>query len=304
LREAFVRGGNLFARQPDAKVWAGERYYRRQHVEINDFYPLDMSGYGGGVEDVNLGFGKMALGYLAGARPDVATQNGNYIKSNIDVRLYDLKGPAGLWGGWFAFATSNGGTTATGVVVPNSNGYGTGVRYQRLNWHGGFQAIGVQYGTGAASNFSAAIDDPTPFIDSSKRFLVTGQMLFQPNATFAIMPIALYQRTRDGNPEHDWDEWISFGARPELFFTRFLSVAVEGGFDHTRSGTDQYGGWLRKVSIAPQIGAGRQFFSRPVLRGFVTYANWSDGFVGFVGGTPFRNRRDGLTYGVQLETWW
>ena len=145
-----------------------------------------MSGYGGGVEDVNLGFGKMAVGYLAGARPDIATQNGNYIKSNIDVRLYDLKGPAGLRGGWFAFATSNGGTSATGAVIPTSNGYGTGVGSQRLNWHGGFQAIGVQSGTGAASNFSAAIDDPTPFIDSSKRLLVTGQMLFQPNDTFAI----------------------------------------------------------------------------------------------------------------------
>jgi len=27
-------------------------------------------------------------------------------KSNIDVRFYDLKGPAGLWAGWFDFATS------------------------------------------------------------------------------------------------------------------------------------------------------------------------------------------------------
>jgi maltoporin len=304
LREAFVRGGNLFARQPDAKFWAGERYYRRQHIEINDFYPLDMSGYGGGVEDVNLGFGKMAVGYLAGARPDVTTQNGNYIKSNIDVRLYDLKGPAGLWSGWFAFATSNGGTTAAGSIIPTSNGYGTGVRYQRLNWHGGFQAIGLQYGTGAASNFSATVDDPTPFIGSSERLLITGQMLFQPNNSFAIMPIALYERTRDGNPEHGWNQWISLGARPEVFFTRFLSVAVEGGFDRTLSGTDQYEGWLRKFTVAPQIGAGRQFFSRPVLRGFVTYANWSEGLRGFVGGTPFRNRRDGLTYGVQLETWW
>jgi len=123
LREAFVRGGNLFERQPDAKFWAGERYYRRQHIEINDFYPLDMSGYGGGVEDVNLGFGKMAVGYLAGARPDVATQNGNYIKSNIDVRLYDRKGPAGVWAGWFNFANSRGGTTSTGTVIPSSDGY-------------------------------------------------------------------------------------------------------------------------------------------------------------------------------------
>lgn len=304
LREAFVRGGNLFTRQPQAKFWAGKRYYRRQHIEINDFYPLDMSGYGGGVEDVNLGFGKLAVGYLAGARPDVVTENGNYIKSNIDVRVYDLKGPAGIWAGWFNVATSDGGTMSSGTVIPSSTGYAAGLRYHRLNWRGGFQTIGIQYGTGAASNFSATVDDPSPFIDRSARLLITGQLLLQPNDTFAIMPIAIYQRSRDGIPEHGWDRWISFGARPQVFFTRFLSLAVEGGVDHTRSGSGQYEGWLRKVTIAPQIGAGRQFFSRPVLRTFATYANWSDGLRGYVGGTPFRNRQDGLTYGVQLETWW
>src|SRR5271155_5258014 len=50
LREAFVQGGHLLDFQPNAKFWAGERYYRRQHIEIDDFYPLDMSGYGAGVE--------------------------------------------------------------------------------------------------------------------------------------------------------------------------------------------------------------------------------------------------------------
>src|SRR5215831_16549703 len=54
LREVFVRGGNIFESQPHAKFWAGERYYRRQHIDINDFYPLDMSGYGAGFEDLNL----------------------------------------------------------------------------------------------------------------------------------------------------------------------------------------------------------------------------------------------------------
>jgi len=63
-------------------------------------------------------------------------------------------------------------------------------------------------------------------------------------------------------------------------------------------------GWLRKFTIAPQIAAGRDFFSRPVLRAFITYANWSDGFRGFVGGTPYRNKTSGLTYGVQTEIWW
>ena len=310
LREAFVQAGNVLESQPGAKFWAGERYYRRQHVEINDFYPLDMSGYGGGVEDLNVGIGKMAVAYLAGARPDIVTQYGNYAKSNIDVRFYDLKGPAGLWGGWFDFATSKGGTTSTGTVVPTTDGYAFGLRHQTLEWHGGFHTFSIQYGTGAASNFSTSIDDPTPFLHSSARLLAVEQVLFQPNDRFAIMPIFIYQRSKDGNPQHDWSQWVSFGARPEIFFTRYLSLAFEAGFDHTsgfmltQKGDLQMDGWLRKFTIAPQIGAGRKFFSRPVLRAFLTYGNWSDAFRGFVGGVPYANRTDGLTYGVQAETWW
>ena len=93
LREAFIQAGNVLESQPDAKFWAGERYYRRRHIEIDDFYSLDMSGYGAGVEDVNLGFAKVALAYLAGARPDTMTGNGTWAKSNLDFRLYGVKGP-------------------------------------------------------------------------------------------------------------------------------------------------------------------------------------------------------------------
>jgi len=311
LREAFVQAGNVLESQPDAKFWAGERYYRRQHIEINDFYPLDMSGYGAGVEDFNVGVGKIALGFLSGASPDIVTQNGNLAKSNIDVRLYDLRGPAGLWGGWFDFATSKGGKTISstgtptiaGADISTANGYAFGLRHQRLEWHGGYHSFSIQYGTGAASNYSTSIDDPTPFLHSEKRLLVTEQVLIQPDDKFAIMPIFIYQRTKDGNPQHDWNQWVSFGARPEVFFTKYLSLAFEGGFDHTRS-RGQYDGWLRKFTIAPQIGAGRKFFSRPVLRTFLTYATWSDGLRGFVGGVPYQNRTTGLTYGVQAETWW
>ena len=310
LREAFVRGGHILESQPDAKFWAGERYYRRQHIEINDFYPLDMSGYGAGVEDWNLRIGKMSVAYLAAARPDIVTQNGNYAKSNIDVRLYDLKGPFGLWGVWFDFATAKGGTTQTGTVIPTSNGYAVGLRYQRLEWHGGYNTFSIQYGKGAASNFSTSIDNPEPFLRSSERLLIAEHLLVQPNDRFAIMPIFVFQRKRDGLPGHGFNDWASFGVRPEIFFTKYISLAFEGGFDHTegfvttQNGDIQFDGWLRKFTIAPQIGAGRKFFSRPVLRLFLTYANWSNGYRGFVGGIPFEDRTSGLTYGVQAETWW
>jgi maltoporin len=328
FREAFVQAGNVFKSQPNAKFWAGERYYRRQHIEIIDFYPLDLSGYGAGLEDLDVRIGKLATAFISAARPDIITQNGNLAKSNVDVRLYDLKGPAGLWGVWFDNATSKGGSVVSGstltspaipTIIPTTDGYAFGIRHQRLEWHGGYHTFSAQYGTGAASNFSnpgngTTIPNPTPFINRSRQLLITEHLLFQPNDLFAFMPIFLFQRTKDGNPQDPWNEWISFGARPEVFFTKYLSLAVEGGVDHTHcvagcvnlnsEPIGPYDGWLRKVTIAPQIGAGRKFFSRPVLRTYLTYANWSGGFRGLVGGIPYLNRTSGLTYGVQAETWW
>ena len=304
LREAFVQAGNVLESQPAAKFWAGQRYYRRQHIDINDFYMLDMSGYGGGVEDLKVGIGKMAFAFLSGARPDVVTQHGNYAKTNFDVRFYDVKGPAGLWAAWFNFARAKGGTTSSGALIPTSNGYAFGLGHQRLEWHGGYHSFSVQYGTAAASNFSTSIDNPTPFLNKSARLLVTEQVLIQPNERFAIMPIFVYQRTKDGVPQHGWDQWVSLGARPEIFFTKHVSLAVEGGFDHTHSQSGRYDGWLRKFTIAPQISSGRKFFDRPVLRAFLTYGGWSDGLRGFVGGVPFANKTNGFTYGVQAEHWW
>src|SRR5215467_1262667 len=123
FREAFVQVGNVLESQPNAKFWAGERYYRRYQAHINDFYILDMSGYGGGVEDLDVKVGKLAVAFLAGARPDLTTENGNYAKSNIDVRLYDVKAPGGKLSGWFNFANAKGGTTSSGTVIPSSHGY-------------------------------------------------------------------------------------------------------------------------------------------------------------------------------------
>jgi maltoporin len=316
FREAFVQAGNVLEGQPNAKFWAGERYYRRQHIDSDDFYFMDLSGYGGGVEDLNVGVGKLAVAFLSTARPDIVTENGNLAKSNIDARLYDVKGPLGLWAAWFDYATSKGGTITAATVpgstsvttIPTSDGYAFGFRHQRLEWHGGYNTFSIQYGTGAASNFSSGgsgtvIPNPTGYTDNSKQFLATEQVVYQPNDKFAVMPIFVYQRTKDGIPMHDWVQWASFGVRPEVFFTKHVSLTGDCGFDHTHL-PGSYDGWLRKCTIAPQLGVDRKFFGRPVLRAFLTYANWSDGFRGFVGGVPFQNRTNGMTYGVQAEHWW
>src|SRR5215204_157032 len=114
LREAFVHAGNLFKKQPGLRLWAGNRYYRRHDVHINDFYFLDMSGYGGGFEDLDVKVGKAAVAYLGGARQDVVTESGVYAKQNMDVRLYDVETPGDKLGLWYNLAYAEGGTTADG----------------------------------------------------------------------------------------------------------------------------------------------------------------------------------------------
>jgi maltoporin len=304
LREAFVQAGNIVKSQPGLKFWAGERYYRRQHIDIDDFYPLDMSGYGAGFEDLNVKIGQMAISYLGGARQDIVTENGRYAKNNLDVRLYDVNAPLGKIGFWYNFATAKGGTLADGTVVPTITGQAFGFGHFRAEMLGGYNRFSIQYGRGAASNFSTSIDTPTPFLKDASTFLLTEHLLIQPSERFSIMPIFVYQRHKSGRTQDGTDEWVSFGARPVFSLSEHVSIAFEPGFDHTESGRGLYSGWLRKFTIAPQIAAGRDFFSRPVLRAFITYANWSDGFRGFVGGTPYRNKTSGLTYGVQTEIWW
>jgi maltoporin len=88
--------------------------------------------------------------------------------------------------------------------------------------------------------------------------------------------------------------------RPEVFFTKHLSLTSDCGFDRMHL-PGSYDGWLRKCTTAPQIGPDRKFFGRPVLRAFVTYANGSNGVRGFVGGVPLENRMSGLAFGVQAE---
>ena len=197
LREAFVQAGNVLESQPDAKFWAGERYYRRQHIEINDFYPLDMSGYGAGVEDLNLGFGKMALAYLAGARPDIVTENGNLREEQHRRAPVRREGPGGTLGGWFDFANSKGGTTPTGTAIPTTDGYAFGrapAATRMARWLSLVFAPVRNRSSQQLQHFDRTIQRRLSV--ARARLLVTEQVLFQPNDRFAIMPIFVYQRTQ------------------------------------------------------------------------------------------------------------
>lgn len=307
LREAFLQVGNFWSALPKAKLWAGERYYRRQDIHINDFYTVDMSGYGAGIEDVGVGIGKVALAAIGAADDTVTTQRGVYAKLNLDARWYDIPVPLGHLAFWAVGSVARGGVEADGTTIETARGWAVGVKHLSRRFLGGYNNFLAAYGHGIASNFRADVVLPTATGANGSdawRLLLTDYLLLEPSKYFSIMPAVIYQRLRTGDPALGTSQWFSAGARPIFFFSEYASLAVEGGLDWVRSGDGMYLGSLRKLSIAPQVATGRTFFSRPVARLFVTFADWSDGLRGFVGGDPYLQRTHGITYGGQMEAWW
>ncbi len=108
--------------------------------------------------------------------------------------------------------------------------------------------------------------------------------------------------------------WISVGGRPVFHFTDYINLAFEAGFDYTDSdfaGDDggSLSGWLTKLTLAPQIQAGRNFWGRPAIRAYFTYAFWADDFEGRIaagpdGLGPYANDTAGIGAGLQMEAWW
>ena len=313
LRQAYVEAGNVFQSSPDIKFWAGQRYYRRHDIYINDFYYLDMSGYGGGIEDVPVGsFGKFALAWLGGSVDNYQTDSGNVAKQNADLRLYDIKVPGGNLTLWFDYAYTKGGEV-NNVSNPNGStlnlesagGVAVGLihRTPGQTLLGGYNEFSLQYGEGAAYNFQSTLDSSGPDLRDAWRFRVTDQIMIQPSKHWAMQLIGLYEKTDFGGPNsEDW--WASTGVRPIYFFNDRFSLALETGMDWAKSEPLDTEGNLWKISFAPQLSRGGLFFSRPVIRVFVTYAKWTEGFKGQIGGTPYRNDTQGMSYGVQAEAWW
>lgn len=313
---------NVIPGHSDAKLWAGNRFYRRHDIHINDFYFWDMSGGGGGIEDFAFGPGKMAFAWIgSGSQSSIYSQVGipdpnnlaGFSKSSFDLRYYDWdflggKGEIGL-----TYATSESGVDSTGAKVEDSDG----VALSLVRTDTGFldpeslHKFSLQFGTGPAKTFTSGFEtfsDPTgtyikPDANDSWRFRATDQVVIKPYEHLSLGGALVYQYTDYGDvgPEQ---QWASGGIRPIWHFNDAFSIAFEGGVDWVSDTVGGNGGTLGKLTLAPQVSLGDQFFSRPVLRAFVTYAMWGNDLVGEIGGPDYATSDSGWSWGLQMESWW
>ncbi|HPM42306.1 MAG TPA: carbohydrate porin [Candidatus Omnitrophota bacterium] len=312
MREAFCQATNLgWSSSPDISFWAGERFYRRLDIHINDFYIYDMSGYGGGFEELNVPFGdaKLAVAYIGGSSDNYQfPKAGRVAKNTVDMRLYNLDVPWGKGTLWAAPSGVTSGiytdTSGNQVTYPTSGGMAVGFIHMHDISPIGYNQITGQYGFGTGSDFSPNIQNPTPKLRDSWKFRITESNVVQVNDHLSIMSDFIYQASDAGQTGPAKLTWISGGFRPVYYFNKCVAVALENGIDYIDNQLDQYSGMLYKVTLAPMIKIDNTFFGRPEIRGYVTYAAWTDGFKGRVASTAFDGSQAGLSAGVQCESWW
>ena len=320
--EAWVSIGNVLPSNRSTKFWAGNRFYRRYDVHINDFYFYNMSGLGGGIEDVDVNVGKLALAWIGDtshyamvATPDLngdAVNRAGFSKNNLDLRFYDVD----LWWGAMELGVTvswaRGGEDMNGDPVEDAVGGALNFIHIKEDFltEGGLNTFALQLGRGPGTTFTSgfetwATDDGPMIIDTEQdawRFRATEQFTVQPVSWYSMQMVLVYQYT-DYRNMFETQHWFSSGMRPIFHLNNSLSFALEAGVDFVDTPAMGRTGVLGKFTVAPQVSIGGKFFSRPVIRPYFTAAVWSDDFIGQMG-AAYGTDTWGYAGGVQMETWW
>jgi maltoporin len=302
LREAFIEIGKVIPSTPGVTFWAGQRYYQRNDIHINDFYYLDMSGYGAGVTGIPVGSATLDVAYLAANTPTAADGAGGGTETNIDLRL-NGQGLGGRWMLWLNGALSGHERQADGEISSRVGGVAGGVQLQHD--HGdSFNKLMLMAGKGASANFAVATTPDSLFVSDEWRLRAVDTAVIDAASNLSLQIAGVADYSSPGQGLGDKTLWLSGGARGVLFFNDYFSLATEAGVDFVDGGPAHAHDALGKFTIAPQVASGRHFFSRPVIRLFATYAQWGDGFRGYVGGDALATQNWGVSFGVQGESWW
>jgi len=320
LRQVWV-GAKNFPFLPGAQFWIGNRYYKRHDVHMIDYFYWNPSGLGGGVEDIDLGFGKVSLALFQSSNS--ARRNG----WRTDLRV----GGIPLWkdgslevGVNVNVDTRPDAATATTKKSMPISPLGN-VEWKQSNLLGGYNTLTFQYATGSAT----PLDGTMAFgnSDKSKGWRVVEHLIVQPMDKLAGSFVLTYadfeQRFGQSDASFNSAKQLGVGIRPVYHFTDYFKLQGEIGYQMTdykaAAIKDQS---LTKVTVAPTLtpapGPGGIYYTRPELRLFVTYAAWdkgaqAQGIAGqsaactVAGGTstsPFKCDTNGLTFGLQAEAWW
>ncbi|XNM66569.1 maltoporin [Escherichia coli] len=325
FREANVQGKNLIEWLPGSTIWAGKRFYQRHDVHMIDFYYWDISGPGAGIENIDLGFGKLSL---AATRSSESGGSGTFAdRDEFGNRVYDNIVPNDVFDVRLAgLETNPGGTLELGVDYGHTNipdDYSLQPGASKDGWMltaehtqsmlKGFNKFVLQYATDSMTSSGKGVPQGGSInndgFGSMWRVLDHGAISL--GDSWDLMYVGMYQDIdRDNN---NGTQWWTVGVRPMYKWTPIMSTLMEIGYDNVKSQRTSDRNSQYKVTLAQQWQAGDSIWSRPAIRVFATYAKWDEKWGYNDSGVAYndtsaktfsRGDSDEWTFGAQMEIWW
>ena len=293
--EAYAKGG-YFDNLP-MSFWAGKRFYRDGDIHMNDFfYFANMSGNGGGIEDLQVANGELSLALLqyVDDRTLTAASTGNPAKHALDFRWRDFKinekDALEFWLAEGYTGPGKGATSATAtppsapVDYQASAGTAAGVKWTR-KLTDGTNNFAVVYGTGVMESLTLdstayAADDS---VKKKKRARVIENYSTELNEKWAIQVAIAYEDIDSGTANNNKSSWTSLGVRPMYYFTDHFRIQTELGYSLVKNDAETGAGGtkagdrtLTRITLAPEVAIGKGYYTRPVVRFYVTHSMWND----------------------------
>ena len=298
----------------DIKLWLGRRYYERKSIHIMNHYwlnPGQNSQAGVGIEDITTSAGKLSIA-LFRYEDDFNIAATSYLinSTSLDARWHDLNINDNLKLTLWAGLSERHELAA--LNYDDQSGYGLGgwLDHKTLTTNNTTVFI---YQTGAA--ITQADFNPNPVredtgwnLNNSSSLEISNTLTYESLSDYSFQWALVFRQEDRGLTGDSKFNWYSTGIRPVFYFRKHLNLALEVGVDYIDDKINNRSGTLSKLTAALQVSADRGFKSRPVLRFFVTLAEWSDDFKGLIGNipgdAPYANETQGWTIGSQAEVWW
>ncbi len=326
LQQEYLRA--TFPQLGGATVWGGKRFYHRSANDIIDFFYMNESNAPGvGIEDVDTGFGKLAVAVM---RFNPGKEGNNVVYWMPDVRLEGIPvNPGGTltvavlakmrsWNKHKATPAESSAPTDTQdfspfIMVKHSQG---GI----LN---GGNNLAVTYKTGCFVGLNGNLADvkgsaltPAETIPDCHKDLrmltVSEDLTLNPTKEFSVVLSGMYQNVQfpTGTDKATLNAYF-VGARP--LFKVADHFALQGDLGYFYNKTDISGDKERTMvlaTFAPTITPFTDGFysahSAPEIRFYATYASWNKeqrATTGLTFGEAGKDVTNGFTFGTQVEAW-
>lgn len=321
LAKAYVEARNL-PFMNGGTIWVGKRYYFRPDIHMLDMQYINMNGTGGGLDKIKFGPGRISYAIMKDNDKESMMQDPNtgaFLNGPAAIRqnlIYEglpvnVDGTLDMAA---SYITSQSRRALPGQVLQGNvnghNGWQVSLFHKQDKVLGGGNTLGVQYGRGpgigGGGGRMGGSGDTYLGADAS-RLRVFDDIVIQPTKEFSTEFVALWQRDksdRDGTVT-----WKTAGVRPVYAFLENFKLQGELGVTTLRSNRIGDTARLTKLTIAPTISVGRDYWSRPELRAFYTYGKWNNAATPLVNafnnsGPVYGQATSGSSVGLQVEAWW